>query len=127
MEPTDKKTYEKVVALIKSRVQRWPSAYASGMVVREYKRIMSEKGKVAYKEKASASTPPLTRWFKEKWVDIKTGKECGKVKSKDYYPTCRPSIRVTKQTPKTASELTAKQTKDRIQVKQKAKKKTAKY
>jgi hypothetical protein len=37
----------------------------------------------------------LTQWFKEEWVDLKTGKECGrksakKGKSKRPYPSCRP-------------------------------------
>ena len=37
----------------------------------------------------------LTKWFKEEWVDVKTGKPCGrksakKGKSKRPYPGCRP-------------------------------------
>ena len=35
----------------------------------------------------------LTKWFKEDWVDIKTGKKCGRKKakgSKRPYPACRP-------------------------------------
>ena len=35
----------------------------------------------------------LTKWFKEEWVDIKTGKKCGRKKakgSKRPYPACRP-------------------------------------
>ncbi len=37
----------------------------------------------------------LTKWFKEEWVDVKTGKPCGrksakKGKSKRPYPACRP-------------------------------------
>jgi|TARA_R100000479_G_scaffold95619_1_gene47352 hypothetical protein len=35
----------------------------------------------------------LTKWFKEDWVDIKTGKKCGrsgKEKSSRPYPACRP-------------------------------------
>ena len=34
----------------------------------------------------------LTKWFKEEWVDIKTGKKCGRKKAKDSdrpYPACR--------------------------------------
>jgi len=52
----------------------------------------------------------LTQWFAEKWVDIKTGKKCGrsgKDKKGRPYPACRPSKRVNKTTPKTASELSA--------------------
>lgn len=49
----------------------------------------------------------LDRWFAEKWVDVKTGKECGRQKGEKRagYPACRPSKRVSSDTPKTASEL----------------------
>lgn len=52
----------------------------------------------------------LTQWFAEEWVDIKTGKKCGrsgKDKNGRPYPACRPSKRVNSSTPKTASELSA--------------------
>ena len=35
----------------------------------------------------------LTKWFKEEWVDVKTGKPCGRSGKKDKgrpYPACRP-------------------------------------
>ena len=52
------------------------------------------------------SSGGLTRWFKEKWVDVKTGKPCGRQKGeKRGYPACRPSKRVSSKTPKTASEM----------------------
>ena len=54
------------------------------------------------------SSGGLTRWFKEKWVDVKTGKPCGRQKGeKRGYPACRPSKRVSSKTPKTASEMSA--------------------
>lgn len=51
----------------------------------------------------------LDRWFAEKWVDIKTGKECGRDEGekRGSYPACRPSRRVSADTPKTASELSS--------------------
>ena len=52
----------------------------------------------------------LTQWFAEKWVDIKTGKECGrsgKDKNGRPYPACRPSKRVNSTTPKTKDEMSA--------------------
>ena len=52
----------------------------------------------------------LTQWFDEKWVDVKTGEECGRSgKDKDGrpYPACRPSRRVNETTPKTASEMSS--------------------
>ena len=54
------------------------------------------------------SSGGLTRWFKENWVDIKTGKPCGRQKGeKRGYPACRPSKRVSSKTPKTTGEMTA--------------------
>ena len=54
------------------------------------------------------SSGGLTRWFKEKWVDVKTGKPCGRSKGESRaYPACRPSKRVSSKTPKTASEMSS--------------------
>ena len=51
----------------------------------------------------------LDRWFAEKWVDVKTGKECGRQEGEKRagYPACRPSKRISEDTPKTASELSS--------------------
>jgi hypothetical protein len=46
----------------------------------------------------------LGKWFGEKWVDVKTGKACGRSgeeKSSRAYPACRPA--------KAASKLSAAQ------------------
>ena len=57
----------------------------------------------------------LKRWFKEKWVDVRTGKPCGRKKGeKRGTPYCRPSKRVSKKTPKTAKELTSSEKRSRI-------------
>ena len=57
----------------------------------------------------------LKRWFKEKWIDTRTGKPCGRRKGeKRGTPYCRPSKRVSSKTPKTASELTASEKRSRI-------------
>ena len=57
----------------------------------------------------------LKRWFKEKWVDVRTGKPCGRPQGeKRGTPYCRPSKRVSSETPKTASELTAAEKKSRV-------------
>lgn len=48
----------------------------------------------------------LGKWFGEKWVDIKTGKPCGRSgasKSSRPYPACRPASVAAKMT---ASEKT---------------------
>ena len=54
------------------------------------------------------SSGGLTRWFKENWVDVKTGKPCGRSKGENRaYPACRPKKRVSSKTPKTASEMSS--------------------
>jgi hypothetical protein len=67
--------------------------------------------KEAYK-KSQLEKGGLSRWFAEKWVDVKTGKPCGRSGKKDKrksYPACRPSKRISSKTPKTASELSPKE------------------
>lgn len=57
----------------------------------------------------------LKRWFKEEWVDVKTGKPCGRRKGeKRGTPYCRPKKRISKKTPKTAGELTKSEKRSRI-------------
>ena len=60
----------------------------------------------------------LRRWFKEKWIDTRTGKPCGRQKGeKRGTPYCRPSKRVSKKTPVTASEMSKSQKASRIKQK----------
>ena len=67
--------------------------------------------KVRKTEKGAA----LKRWFKEEWVDVKTGKPCGRKKGeKRGTPYCRPKKRISSKTPKTAGELSASEKKSRI-------------
>ena len=62
----------------------------------------------------------LKRWFKEKWVDVRTGKPCGRRKGeKRGTPYCRPSKRVSSKTPKTASEMSASEKAAKIREKKK--------
>ena len=50
----------------------------------------------------------LDRWFAEKWVDVKTGKACGRQEGENRsYPACRPSKRISSKTPKTSSEMSS--------------------
>ena len=61
----------------------------------------------------------LRRWFKEEWVDVKTGKPCGRQKGEKRggYPACRPSKRVSSKTPKTTKEMSSRR-EEKIQSKQ---------
>jgi hypothetical protein len=62
----------------------------------------------------------LKRWFKEKWVDVRSGKPCGRQAGEERgTPYCRPSKRVSKRTPVTASEMTASQKKRKVSEKKK--------
>lgn len=64
------------------------------------------------KTKAGAD---LKRWFKEKWVDVRTGKPCGRQKGeKRGTPYCRPSKRVSSKTPKTKGEMTKSEKQSRV-------------
>jgi len=74
----------------------------------------------------------LRRWFKEKWVDVSKkvdGKHppCGR-KDADgkSYPKCRPSKKVSKDTPKTASSYSKKEKKAMTTQKRSAEKKEPK-
>ena len=97
--PINKKLYNHLKKKIKARSKVWPSAYASGQLVRAYK---ARGGK--YRSKFGS----LDRWFKEKWVNVceKGYPPCGKRKGK--YPYCRPSKRVNANTPQTVCEISKK-------------------
>lgn len=50
----------------------------------------------------------LKRWFREKWIDVRTGKPCGRTKGDGRgVPYCRPSKRISSKTPKTSGEMSA--------------------
>ena len=93
--------YEEVKAEADKKYDK-PSAYKSGWIVKEYKkRGGTYKGKKDEKK-------GLARWYKEEWADI-GGKD---------YPVYRPTKRITKDTPLTASEIDPKQAKKQIKKKQ---------
>ena len=78
----------------------------------------------------------LSRWFKEKWVDVSRkidGKHppCGRSdadgeKGRKGYPKCRPSKKVSKDTPKVASSYNKKEKKSMTSQKRRAEKKDPK-
>ena len=125
--PADPALYRRVQNKVRARVDRWPSAYASGQVVHEYKSIMDSKGLEPYLDSKPAASTGLHRWYRERWIDIATGKPCGSAKTATYYPTCRPSRRVTSKSPVTARELTPDQKKRMVRRKQRAGSRTVRY
>jgi len=127
--PADPELYARIKAKIKRESKsRWPSAYLSGHLVKTYKAAMEKRGKKAYKSGSpSKKSSSLKRWYKEDWINLKTGKKCGDAKTDTYYPTCRPRKKITEDTPRTARTLTVGQKKRMIKLKQKARQKTARY
>lgn len=109
----DKALYIKAREKVKSRVKVWPSAYASGQVQTEYKRM----GGTYRGEKKGK----LDRWYQEKWVNVCKPKgrgyePCGREQSKpSQYPYCRPLKRITKGTPMTVGELKKKYGKAKLE------------
>jgi hypothetical protein len=102
----NKSLYNRLKAVVKRRAKVWPSAYASGQLVRMYK---SKGGKYTCNRNRFGS---LGRWFKEKWVNVckplGNGKyqTCGRKKSSwKNYPYCRPLHRINKNTPVTVREM----------------------
>jgi len=89
--PVDPKLYAKIKAKAKSKFTVWPSAYASGWLVKEYKKAFAKeygKSKSPYKESQKSSSKSnstsirskkstkskskgsLSRWFKEDWRNV---------------------------------------------------------
>jgi hypothetical protein len=113
----DKKLYSSVKKLADKKFSSKTGVYKSSWIVREYKR----KGGRFRGSKPSGSTG-LQRWYREKWVDLnrpirsKSGKtigykSCGRSRvknSKEKYPLCRPSRKITSKTPKTYRELSSR-------------------
>lgn len=121
MEPVNRYLYNKVKEEAKQRFKRWPSAYASGWVVRTYKQ---RGGKYSGKKVTSG----IDRWFKEQWVDVCQLPKvvpCGRAKSSpNKYPYCRPMKEVKNavsgKTPKTVNKFSVSELKKRCKAKRKS-------
>jgi len=79
---------------VKNQYNVFPSARASQAIAK----CRKESGKV---RKTKEGTN-LKRWQAEKWQDTKSGKPCGAGGKNEY---CRPTKRVSKDTPKTKQEI----------------------
>jgi len=104
-EPTDTELYNKIKGQI-YKEQPQHSAYRSGKVVKEYKKQFTQKYGERAKPYKGTNTKKrgLSRWFAEKWTNQR-----GEVGYKNKNDVYRPSLRITKKTPKTFDELTKKQ------------------
>ena len=94
--PLDPDLYATVVEEAKARFAVWPSAYASGWVVKTYK---ARGGR--YAGQGRKESTGLTKWFGEEWVDLSrptadgSYEPCGRKRSDApfdaaQYPKCRP-------------------------------------
>lgn len=103
--------YKKAMAIVYSQYKK-PSAYRSGALVKKYKLLYREKygNDDAYKGDEPKKSRPLARWFMEQWGSV------GGV-----YPTYRPTVRVSADTPKTVSEIPPERLAEQIKLKQKIK------
>ena len=98
--PAKPALYSRVKAEAKRKFKIFPSAYASAYIVREYK-----KRGGTYTGKKS-KRKGIARWMREKWT-TQDGSPCGSKKFKGV-KKCRPTVRISKETPVTWKELRAK-------------------
>jgi hypothetical protein len=109
---------------VKARYKVFPSAYASGAIAK-CRKVGAKNWGTNAKVQSNGCTETkegaaLKRWFKEKWVDVRSGKPCGRQEGeKRGTPYCRPSKRVSERTPVTASEMSASQKRSKIAEKKK--------
>jgi len=98
--PAKPALYSRVKAEAKRKFKIFPSAYASAYIVKEYK-----KRGGTYTGKKS-KRKGIARWMREKWT-TQDGSPCGSKKFKGV-KKCRPTVRISKETPVTWQELRAK-------------------
>jgi len=105
--PKDIKLYNKVK---QKNYLKYPqhSAYRSGILVKEYKKMYKAKynSNDAYYG-VKKSKVGLARWFKEEWKN-----DDGKIGYTSKKSVYRPTKRITEKTPLTFSELTKKEIKN---------------
>ena len=63
--PVNKTLYNKIKSQAKRKFKKWPSAYGSAWLVKEYKR---QGGK--YKGGSKSKSSGISRWMEEKWIDV---------------------------------------------------------
>jgi len=134
-QPTNPELWSRAKAAAKSKFKVYPSAYANGFAAKWYKSKgggWRKSKKKSTNESEESVNEDLRRWFKEKWVDVSKkvdGKHppCGR-KDADgkSYPKCRPSKKVSKETPKVASSYSKDEKKSMTQQKRSAEKKDPK-
>ena len=132
--PTNPTLWSQSLAWARSKYKVCPSAYCNGAAAKRYKSKGGgwRKKKKTTNESDEPVNEDLKRWFKEKWVDVSKkvdGKHppCGR-KDADgkSYPKCRPSKKVSSETPKISSSYDKDDKKAMTQQKRRAEKKEPK-
>jgi hypothetical protein len=108
--PTNQKLYDEVKDFIMSRYKK-NSAFASGAIVKEYKR-RGGKYKNDGKEKN------LERWFDENWINVNP---LIGITDDDAYPVFRPTKKVNERKPTLVQEIPSKRMKEQYKLKKKIK------
>jgi phage-related protein (TIGR01555 family) len=98
---TDTELHSRAVSAAKAKFKVWPSAYASGYVVQQYKQMYKKKhGSLAgafKSDEGDLHADDLDKWFKEKWVRIGANGEilgpCGAREEKEGKPKCLPQAK----------------------------------
>jgi hypothetical protein len=98
---TDKALHSRAVSAAKAKFKVWPSAYASGYVVQQYKQMYKKKhGSLSgafNSDEQELHADDLDKWFKEKWVRIGANGEilgpCGAREEKEGKPKCLPEAK----------------------------------
>lgn len=102
VEFSDKELHSRATAAAKAKFKVWPSAYASGYVVKTYKEMYKKKhgslsGAFKGGDGEEMHADDLDKWFKEKWVRIGANGEilgpCGGREEKEGKPKCLPQAK----------------------------------
>lgn len=116
---SDKDLHSRAVSAAKTKFKVWPSAYASGYVVQQYKQMYKRKhGSLsgAFKgDEGEIHADDLDKWFKEKWVRIGANGEilgpCGAREEKEGKPKCLPQAKAEAMTKENRKTIVARKRK----------------
>lgn len=97
----DQELHQRAVAAAKQKFKVWPSAYASGYVVQQYKRLYQEKhGSLSGAFRSDGqeiNADDLDEWFNEQWVRMGANGEilgpCGGRQEREGKPKCLPQAK----------------------------------
>lgn len=126
--PVDTKLYQHVKQLADAKFLSKTGIYKSAWIVRTYKKL---GGKYITRDGENKKPTGLKRWFDEQWVDLNRPiydkdnktiigfKPCGRPSVSSHldkldtldelYPLCRPTYKITEDTPTTYKQLTKAQ------------------